>query len=85
MGDKTRWESSNPGHLDLIVVHISGFCLPRRLAKIAEIKLTMVTHCPFCAKELPTLSLICGDIGHYQISIAWGIQLLALGQVDNAT
>lgn len=31
MGDKTRCESSSPGHLNLIVVHISGFCLPRRL------------------------------------------------------
>ena len=53
--------------------------------KIAEIKLTMVTHCPFCAKELTTLSLICRNTGQYQISIAWSIQLLALGQVDNAT
>lgn len=31
VGDKTRCESSSPGHLNLIVVHISGFCLPPRV------------------------------------------------------
>lgn len=72
MGDKTRCESSSPGHLNLIVVHISGFCLPRRLGLTqASASLLLSSILTWClGLDLQGLRLVCrkliGEVPHDQ-------------------